>query len=111
MAADLTFPQKYTPVPDYPIQPKRHPEVHLKDAFWEPRVRTNREETIPFEVRKLTGPGSRRGLAGGVLEAAILSLQTHPDACLQMHTDAAFEPMTQNPAPGNRHFEVAAPYH
>src|ERR1039458_4753033 len=41
----------YTPVLDYPIQPKRYSEVRLQDAFWEPRVTTNAEVTIPFEVR------------------------------------------------------------
>src|SRR5215471_8461030 len=52
----------YTPVPDYPIQSKRYSEVKLNDAFWKPKVVTNAEVTIPFEVRKLTEPGSRRGL-------------------------------------------------
>ena len=26
----------YTPVPDYPIQPKRYSEVTVKDTFWKP---------------------------------------------------------------------------
>ncbi len=73
----------YTPIPDYPIQPKRYSEVKMNDAFWKPKITTNAEVTIPFEVQKLSESGSRRGFSGGVLEAAILSLQTHPDAKLQ----------------------------
>jgi len=35
----------YTPVLDYPIQPKRYSEVRLQDAFWEPRIATNAKVT------------------------------------------------------------------
>ena len=62
----------YTPVTDYPIQPKRYSEVKLRDDFWQPRVARNAQVTIPFEVQKLAGSESRWGLNGGVLEAAIL---------------------------------------
>src|SRR5438270_9409768 len=79
-AAELAISgSRYTPVPDYPIQPKRYSEVRIKDTFWKPKITTNAEVTIPFELRKLGESGSRRGFGGGVLEAAILSLQTHPD--------------------------------
>jgi len=63
--------------------------------------------TIPFEVQKLTESGSGRGLNGGVLEAAILSLQTHPDARLQAQVDARIQAMAQTPARGNKGFEIA----
>jgi hypothetical protein len=80
-SADVTISgARYTPVADYPIQPKRYSEVRIKDTFWGPKITTNAEVTIPFEVQKLTESGSRRGLGGGVLEAAVLSLQTRPDA-------------------------------
>ena len=62
----------YQPIQDYPIRPKRHTEVTLTDDFWRPKVATNAEVTIPFEVKKLSEGG--RGFGGGVLEAAILSL-------------------------------------
>ena len=73
---------------DYPIVPKRYSEVMLKDGFWAPKVKTNAEVTIPFEVDKLSSSASAREFGGGVLEASILSLQTHPDLKLQAHVDA-----------------------
>ena len=51
----------YTPVPDYPIQPKRYSEVKMNDTFWKPKITTNAEVTIPFEVQKLTESGLSKG--------------------------------------------------
>jgi DUF1680 family protein len=102
---------KYTPVPDYPIQPKRYSDVKINDAFWKPKITTNAEVTIPFEVQKLTGSGSRRGFGGGVLEAAILSLKTHPDANLQTQVDTAIQAIKNGKGSGNRWFEIAAAYY
>ena len=102
----------YTPVTDYPIQPKRYSEVKLRDDFWQPRVARNAQVTIPFEVQKLAGSESRWGLNGGVLEAAILSLQTHPDAQLKAQVDVAIQRMkNQAPGHGNSNFEIAAAYY
>jgi uncharacterized protein len=98
----------YTPQ-DYPIQPKRYSEVKVKDAFWKPRIDRNAEVTIPFEVRKL-GSESARGLGGGVLEAAILSLATHPNATLQSQVDARVRELKQSPGRGNGGFEIASTY-
>src|SRR5437588_8919543 len=47
----------FPPTGDYPIRPKRFAEVKLTDGFWKPKITTNAEVTIPFEVRKLTEPG------------------------------------------------------
>src|SRR5262249_1056851 len=74
-----------TPGADYPIQPTRHSDVRLTDSFWKPKVDRNASVTIPFEVQKLTDGG--RGFGGNVLEAAILSLATHPDPALQAKVD------------------------
>src|SRR5580658_7501739 len=73
----------YDPVADYPMRAKRHAEVILKDAFWRPRVDLTARVTSPFEVQKLNPEGARMGFNGNVLEAAILSLETHPDPQLQ----------------------------
>jgi DUF1680 family protein len=101
----------YAPA-DYPILPKRFSEVKLKDSFWSPKVKTNAEVTIPFEVRKLTESASAREFGGNVLEAAILSLQTHPDPQLQAHVDARIQALTQAaPSRGNGGFEVAAAWY
>ncbi len=101
----------YTPVPDYPIQPKRYSEVTIKDAFWKPKIATNAEVTIPFEVKKLSESGSGRGFGGGVLEASILSLKTHPDPQLQAKVDARIQAMKQSSGAGNGGFEIAATYY
>src|SRR5579864_5748833 len=111
VASDIALSGKYTPVQDYPIQPKRYSEVTMKDAFWKPKIATNAKVTIPFEVQKLTEGGSRRGLGGGVLEAAILSLQTHPDPKLQAEVDARIEALKKAPSSGNGGFEIAAAWY
>ena len=97
---------KYQPVADYPIQPKRYSEVTLKDQFWSPKVLTNADVTIPFEVEK-RGEGAR-GLNGGVLEAAMLSLATRPNASLQAQVDARVRAIAEAAPAGNGGFEIAA---
>ena len=99
----------YKPTDDYPIQPKRYSEVTLTDDFWKPKVAVNAEVTIPFEVQKLSEGG--RGFGGGVLEAAILSLATHPNPKLQAQVDDRVRAMSQTPAAGNRGFEIATTYY
>jgi uncharacterized protein len=98
----------YQPVQDYPIRPKRHTEVTLTDDFWRPKVATNADVTIPFEVKKLSEGG--RGFGGGVLEASILSLAVHPDATLQGQVDARVRAMAQATGGGNGGFEIATSY-
>ena len=99
----------YQPVRDYPIQPTRYSDVTVSDDFWRPKIATNADVTIPFEVQKQTEGG--RGLGGGVLEAAILSLRTHPDPQLQAQVDKRIQAMSQAPAGGNGAFEIAATYY
>lgn len=99
----------YRPIPDYPIQPKRHFEVTITDAFWKPKITTNAEVTIPFEVRKLNE--AARGFGRNVLEAAMLSLKTHPNAQLQAQVDARVQQMKEAQGEGNGGFEVAATYY
>jgi hypothetical protein len=96
----------YTPVTDYPIRPKPHAEVVVRDAFWQPKIATNATVTIPFEVQKLTENG--RPLSGNVLEAAILSLATRPDPALQAVVDAGVRAQADRTGGGNGGFEVAA---
>ena len=73
--------QAYTPVADYPIRAKRFSEVAVADAFWKPKIAMNAEVTIPFEAHRDGERGD--GLSGNVLEAAIYSLETHPDQALR----------------------------
>ncbi len=94
----------------YPIQPKDYSEVTLTDAFWRPRVTKNAEVTIPFEVRKREQNGTP--LDGGVFEAAILSLHTHPDPWLQERVDARVHDLsTREARRSNREFEIASTYY
>jgi uncharacterized protein len=37
---------------DYPVQPVPFTAVHLNDAFWAPRIDTNRQVTIPFAFQQ-----------------------------------------------------------
>jgi DUF1680 family protein len=95
----------YTPA-DYPIRPQIYSQVTLRDNFWQSRVRRNAEITIPFEVREFSE--SDRSLSGGVLEAAILSLKTHPDSQLQARIDSYIEELKNSRRRGNGSFEIAA---
>jgi DUF1680 family protein len=99
----------YRSSPDYPIQPQRYFDVTLTDGFWKPKVDINAAVTIPFEVQK-RADGGGRGFGGGVLEAAILSLRTHPNPALQAQVDARVRAMAQSAPSGNGTFEIAATY-
>jgi DUF1680 family protein len=95
---------------DYPIRPQAFADVMLNDTFWKPKVATNATVTIPLEVRKATERGR---LTGNVLEAAMQSLRTHPDAALQAQVDEAVRAIAARPPRGplsNDGFEVAATY-
>ena len=98
--------EPYTPVRDYPIRAVPYSEVTLTDTFWKPKVDLNASVTIPFEVEKRGTEG--RGFGGNVLEAAILSLKTHPNPALQAQVDARVQALRQSPGTGNGGFEVAA---
>lgn len=97
----------YTPKTDYPIRAKRFSDVTLTDTFWKPKVETNARVTIPFQANKTDG----RGLSGNTLEAAILSLQTHPDPALQALVNARVRALASQPARGNSGFEVAVAWY
>jgi hypothetical protein len=91
---------------DYAIRAKPHHEVTLTDGFWRPRVLRNAEVTIPFEIRK-RGDGLD-GLRGGIVEAAMLSLQTHRDPTMQSRIEAwVAERAAEEPRQSNREFEIA----
>jgi DUF1680 family protein len=98
----------YKPIADYPIQPKRYSEVTITDTFWKPKIDTNAAVTIPFEVKKLS---EAERLGGNVLEAAILSLVTHPNPELQAQVEARVQELKRSPGTGNNGFEVAAAYY
>ena len=101
----------YTPRRDYPIRPKPHHEVALRDSFWKPKVTRNAEVTIPFEFEKLKAGGGTRGLNGGVLEAAILALQAGPNPVLRAEVDDRIAALKKTAYRGNSGFEIAVAYY
>lgn len=92
---------------DYPIKPAPFTSVTIKDNFWQQRLETNREVTIPFTFEKSEETGRIRNFerAGGLLEGdfegtyfndsdvykiiegASYSLQAHPDQKLEKFLD------------------------
>ena len=99
----------YQPIPDYPIQSVAYFDVTMTDAFWKPKIDRNATVTIPFEVAK-RADGRGRGFGGGVLEAAIMSLRTHPNPTLQAQVEARVRTLGQSAGGGNGGFEIAATY-
>ena len=93
---------------DYPITPVPFTQVKVADAFWLPRIETNRTVTIPFLFQKNeeTGRLDNFAIAGGLIkgkyrgeryndtdvykpiEGASYSLMAHPDRELERELDA-----------------------
>jgi DUF1680 family protein len=90
---------------DYPIRPQPYSAVSLTDRFWQPKVTTNARVTIPFEVEKLSE--LEDGFRGNVLEAAMLSLKTHPDPALEARVEARVAQLKTRKTRSNAGFEVA----
>jgi DUF1680 family protein len=100
-------PATPTAVSDYPIRPVPFTEVKVTDAFWAPRMETNRAVTIPFALNKNEETGrvdnfrKAAGLMKGafqgkryndsdvykVMEAASYTLMLKPDAGLEKQLD------------------------
>ena len=92
---------------DYPLTPVPFTAVRVRDAFWLPRLETNRTVTLPTDFKKCeeTGridnfakagglmPGEFKGMVYDdsdvykVLEGASYSLAMHPDAELDKYLD------------------------
>ena len=93
---------------DYPIQPIPFTDVHITDSFWQHRLETNRQVTIPsaFEKCEETGRVLNFEIAAGdkegdfqtpfpfddsdvykIIEGASYSLATFPDAQLEAYLD------------------------
>ena len=99
-------PYQHLATRDYPIRPARFSDVRLTDTFWKPKVDINASVTIPLEVHKFVD--GEREFGGNILEAAIMSLKTHPDQKLQALVDAQIQKTAASGGRGNNGFEVAA---
>jgi hypothetical protein len=79
----------------------------------ETKITTNADVTIPFEAQRTGAPGG--GLSGNVLEAAIYSLETHPDAALSAQVRARVEALSRGEdtrrSLSNNGFEVAVAWY
>lgn len=93
--------------PDYAITPVPFSAVQVEDAFWGPRLETNREVTIPYDFQRCeeTGRIANFARAGGleegdfegiyyndsdvykVIEGAAYALALEPDAELEAYVD------------------------
>jgi hypothetical protein len=94
-------------VSDYPIRPVPFTDVTLTDAFWSPRLETNRTVSVPYALRMneetgrvdnfrkaarlMTGPHKGRRFNDSdvykAMEAAAYTLRLHPDAALDKTLD------------------------
>jgi DUF1680 family protein len=103
----VVTPSAVAPVPDYPITPVPAAHVKLTDAFWAPKLETNRRVTIPHimqenettgrvdNFRKAAGqmPGEYSGRRFNdtdvykIIEAASYSLAATPDPVLDKKVD------------------------
>lgn len=93
---------------DYPIVPVSFKKVNIQDAFWTPRIETNRTVTIPFGFMKCETEGrienfvmaaKKSGTFRGVypfndtdvykmIEGAAYSISQFPDGRLQHYVDS-----------------------
>ncbi|PJF33804.1 MAG: six-hairpin glycosidase, partial [Phototrophicales bacterium] len=57
---------------DYPFQPVPFTQVSIQDNFWQPRIQTSVNVTIPYDFRKSeeTGRIDNFAKAGGLMEGA-----------------------------------------
>jgi len=105
------------PSRDYPVKPVPFTAVHFNDAFWAPRIETNRAVTIPFAFQKCEETGrvdnfvrAAAALRGEalqntkppgypfddsdlykVIEGAAYTLSVHPDPKLEAYVDSLIE--------------------
>jgi uncharacterized protein len=102
---------------DYPVKPVPFTSVHFNDLFWAPRIKVNREVTIPFAFQKCEETGrvenfnrAAAALKGEtikdkklpgypfddtdvykVIEGAAYTLSVQPDAKLESYIDGLIE--------------------
>lgn len=94
-----------------PFQPVPFTRVRIQDAFWSPRIETNRNVTIPYDFQKceetgridnfVKAAGHMEGPHIGlhfndsdvykIIEGAAYSLQVHPDPDLEAYIDDVIE--------------------
>lgn len=107
IALSSTAAAAAAPAPQRALTPVPFTEVRITDAFWAPRIETNRTKTIPYDFKKCeeTGRISNFAKAAGqmegkfqgiffddsdvykVIEGAAYALAAHPDPALERYVD------------------------
>lgn len=109
LALMIALPCWAQEAPEYPVQPISFENVAIDDAFWSPRIQTNRQVTIPYALKKCedTGRIDNFRVAGKIkegtqfcslfpfddsdvfkiLEGAAYSLSVYPDPELDVQVD------------------------
>jgi uncharacterized protein len=106
-ASSASVPSPTGLTQDYPVRPVPFTEVTLTDAFWAPRLETNRTVSVPYALRMneetgrvdnfrkaaglMTGPYKGRRFNDSdvykSMEAAAYTLRLHPDPVLDKTLD------------------------
>ncbi|MBN2415267.1 glycoside hydrolase family 127 protein [bacterium] len=90
-----------TPSGDYPIQPVPFTQVHIDDAFWAPRIETNRAVTIPHAFHKCEENGrlDNFAAAGGLLDSEYQGIYPFDDTDVYKTLEGASYALMVKPDP------------
>jgi len=77
---------------DYPVKPVPFTKVQFKDTFWLPRMETNRNVTIPYDLKKCeeTGRIDNFGKAAGFLEGEFEGIRFNDSDVFKVMEGAAY---------------------
>lgn len=83
------YPQTSQRKPDYRISPVSYKDVQITDAFWTPRLESNRTVSIPGLLDRYDKTGRSPDLR--LIEAACYVLARNPDAALRKRVDGTLD--------------------
>lgn len=89
------------PTGDYPIQPVSFTQVHIDDAFWAPRIETNRTVTIPHAFHKCEENGrlDNFAAAGGLIDREYQGIYPFDDTDVYKTLEGASYALMVKPDP------------
>jgi hypothetical protein len=87
---------------DYPFTPVSFKSVKITDAFWAPRIETNRTVTIPYALKlcQETGRITNFEIAGGLKEGSFCSKYPFDDSDVYKIIEGASYSLSVHPDPG-----------
>jgi uncharacterized protein len=85
------------PAKDYPIRPVPFTQVRVDDAFWAPRIETNRAVTIPyaFKMNEATGRVDNLRKAAGLMKGPFLGRRFNDSDVYKVLEAAAYASMEE----------------